>query len=104
MDGDGSSLKKARKFGSQYPNDFPELLKLWPSRRQKKDRAWLVPAQKIIDNNYNMTLSTLGLVEPETIEHEEPEVILASVAEKEQRIFDLIEKMRELLEEGNGDE
>jgi len=104
VDGDGSSLKKARKFGPQYRNDFPDLLKMWPKRRQKKGHAWLIPAKKIIDNNFNMTLSGLGLVKPDTIEHEEPEAILALVADKEQRIFALIEEMRELLEGGNGDE
>jgi len=104
VDGDGSSLKKARKFGPQYPNDFPDLLKMWPKRRQKTGRAWLVAAKKIIDNNYNMTPSGLGLIEPEIIEHEEPEALLASVAEKEQRIFELVDEMRSLLDEGNGDE
>jgi type I restriction enzyme M protein len=27
VDGDGSSLKKARKFGQQYRNDFPDLVR-----------------------------------------------------------------------------
>ena len=99
--GDGSSLKKARKFGPQYKNDFPDLLRMWPDRETEEGRAWLAPAGKIIENNYNMTLSGLGLIEPEKIEYPEPEEILESVAAKEERILDLISEMRELLEEGN---
>jgi len=62
-----------------------------------------VPAQKIIDNGYNMTLSALDLIRPETVEYPEPEEILASVAVKEERIFGLIQEMRELLAGGNGE-
>ena len=103
VDGDGSSLSKARKFGSQYRNDFPDLLRMWPKRKTEEGRAWLVPAQKIIDNGYNMTLSSLGLIEAETVEHPEPEEILASVAAKEERILQLIQEMQELLAGGNGE-
>jgi type I restriction enzyme M protein len=99
--GDGSSLSKARKFGAQYRNDFPDLLRMWPSRKTEEGRAWLVPAKRIIDNGYNMTLSSLGLMEAEKIEHPEPEDILASLAAKEERILQLISEMRGLLENGN---
>lgn len=97
VDGDGSSLSKARKFGSQYRNDFPDLLAMWPRRKTEEGRAWLVPAQRIVENDYNMTLSSLGLIEADTVEHPEPEAILASVAAKEERILQLIREMRELL-------
>lgn len=103
VDGDGSSLSRARKFGSQYRNDFPDLLRMWPNRETEEGRAWLVPAQKIIDNGYNMTLSSLDLIATETVEHPEPEEILASVADKEERILHLIQEMQELLVRGNGE-
>lgn len=102
VEGDGSSLSKSRKFGPQYRNDFPDLLRMWPRRKTEEGRAWLIPARKIIDEGYNMTLSGLGLVEPETVEHPEPEEILASAAAKEERVLQLIHEMRELLEKGNG--
>lgn len=97
VQGDGSSLKKARRFGSQYRNDFPELLKLWPKRQTAEGVAWRVPAKHIIENGYNMTLSSLGLVDQEKAESADPEIILASVAEKERRILKLIEEMRGLV-------
>ncbi|MBE9572144.1 MAG: N-6 DNA methylase, partial [Proteobacteria bacterium] len=102
VEGDGSSLKKARKFGPQYKNDFPELLRMWSKREIKNGRAWLVPAKRIIDNSYNMTLSALELIKPETVEYPEPEEILVSVATKEKRILELIQDMRKLLEGRNG--
>jgi type I restriction enzyme M protein len=104
VDGDGSSLSKARKFGPQYPNNFPYLIRMWPKRKTEASRAWRVPAKQIIENGYNMTLSGLGLIRPETVEHPEPEEILASVGAKEEHILQLIQEMRDLLENGNGDE
>jgi len=101
VEGDGSSLTKARKFGSHFRNDFPDLLRMWPKRKIEEGRAWLVPSQKIIDNGYNITLSSLGLIEAETIEHPEPEEILASVADREERILQLIQEMQALLAGGN---
>jgi len=100
VEGDGSSLKKARKFGPQFRNDFPDLLKMWPKRKTEEGRAWRVPVKQILDNDCNMTLSSLGLVQAEAVEHDEPEEILASVAAKEERILELIQEMRELLENG----
>jgi type I restriction enzyme M protein len=97
VEGDGSSLKKARKFGPQFRNDFPDLLAKWPSRETAEGIAWIVPAKQIIENGYNLTLASLGLVEPERIDHAEPEEILVSVAEKERRILEIIEEMQELV-------
>jgi type I restriction enzyme M protein len=58
----------------------------------------------MIANGYNLTLASLGLVEPEKTDHAEPEEILASIAEKERKILDIIEEMQELVttEGGNG--
>lgn len=97
VEGDGSSLKKARKFGPQYRNDFPDLLKKWPARATEEGRAWIVPAQRIIENGYNLTLASLGLIAPEITDHAEPEDILESVAQKEHRILEIVEEMKALL-------
>ena len=102
LEGDGSSLRKSRKFGPQYCNDFPDLLAKWPKRKIEKGLAWLVPAKLIEEKNFNMTLSGLGLVKPDKVEHLEPEEILESVVVKEERIFDLIREMQELLSKETG--
>jgi hypothetical protein len=97
VQGDGSSLKTSRKFGPQFRNDFPDLLKKWPKRQTADGMAWRVPAEKIIANGYKMSLSDLGLVEPEKTDHAEPEEILSSVVEKEQKILDIIRDTRRLV-------
>jgi type I restriction enzyme M protein len=94
-------LSPRRVNSAASRNDFPDLLGMWPGRKTEEGRAWLVPAQKIIDNGYNLTLSGLGLIEAETVEHAEPEEILASVAAKEEQILGLIAEMQELLAGGN---
>lgn len=96
VEGDGSSLRKARKFGPQFRNDFPDLLAKWPKRETADGVAWRVPAKRIIENDYDMSLSSLGLTEAEKTDHAEPEDILASVAKKERRILEIVEEMREL--------
>jgi len=104
VQGDGSTLTKSRRFGPQYRNDFPDLLAKWPARVEETGLAWRVPVQRIRDNNYNMTLTGLGLIEPDKTEHEAPEEILERVTEKQERVLELLEEMRTLLleEAGNG--
>jgi type I restriction enzyme M protein len=96
VEGDGSSLKKARKFGLQYRNDLPDLLAKWPTRAVEDGKAWRVPAEQIIANGYNMSLTSLGLIEPDKVEHGQPQDILESVAEKERRILEIIGEIKEL--------
>lgn len=99
VEGDGSSLKKARKFGPQYRNDFPNLLGMWPKRATEVGRAWRVPAERIVANGYDMTLASLGLVEPEKTEHAEPEEILESFSINRQRTFDTAKLLDQTIEE-----
>jgi type I restriction enzyme M protein len=94
IEGDGSSLKKARKFGPQYRNDFPDLLCKWRSRATQEGRAWLVPAETIIATNYDMTLVRLGLIGPDETEHADPESILAAVAERGSRVVEIVDELR----------
>jgi type I restriction enzyme M protein len=104
LQGDGSTLSKARKFGPQYRNDFPDLLTKWPKRKTEEGRAWLVPAKRIEEKNYNMTLSGLGLIEPGKVEHAEPDEILETVEIKTEKLLTIVKEMRELLIESNGNE
>lgn len=97
LEGDGSSLTRSRKFGPQFRNDFPGLLAKWPHRVEEPGRAWRVPAQAIRNANCNLTLSALGLIEPEKTDHESPEEILEQIAEKQERALELIEEIRTLL-------
>ena len=102
VEGDGSSLTGQRKYGPQYRNDFPDLLAKWPTRAEEPGRAWRVSAETIKAKGTNLTLSGLGLVEQEAIEHQPPEEILERVTEHEARIVQLIAEMRALLEKDEG--
>jgi type I restriction enzyme M protein len=102
LEGDGSSLSKSRKFSPQYQNDFPDLLSKWQKRRTEAGKAWLVPTRLIEEKNYNMTLSGLGLIEPNKVEHAEPDEILEAAEIKAEKLLTLVKEMRELLTEGNG--
>jgi len=102
VQGDGSSLTAQRKFGPQYRDDFPDLLAKWPARAEEPGRAWRVPVQMIRDKGLNLTLTGLGLIEAEAIEHQPPEEILEHMALHETRIVRLIAEMQTLLENGNG--
>jgi type I restriction enzyme M protein len=97
VEGDGSSLSTARKFSNRYPNNLSDLLAKWPMRETEDGRAWRVPAERIIQNNYNMTLTGLGLIVPEKVDHLDPREILESVAAKEPQVFTIIREMRDLL-------
>ncbi len=66
--------------------------------RPRRGRCAASSAKRIVENAYNLTLASLGLVEPEKTDHAEPEDILASVAEKERRILALVDEMKALLE------
>ena len=97
VQGDGSSLKKARKFGQQFRNDFPDLLKKWPKRQTADGVAWRVSAVQIVTNGYVMTPTSLKLVVPEKTDRATPEKLLSSAAKNGQRIFKIIEDLREVV-------
>ncbi len=95
--GDGSSLKKARKFGPKFRNDFPDLLAKWPKRKTEEDRAWIVPVETIIGNGYDMSLHSLGLIEPEKVEHADPEDILEKIVKTQKQALKILEETRKLV-------
>ena len=45
-----------------------------------------VPAKRIINNGYNLTLASLGLVDPEKPDHAEPEPAYARAGATAQRV------------------
>lgn len=97
VEGDGSSLSGAKKFGNHFRNDFPDLLTRWESREVEDGRAWLVPVKKILQANYDMSPTRLGLVKPGTREHQSPIDILRSIERKEKRVLAVINRMRRIM-------
>jgi len=88
MQGDGSSLSKAHKFGSQYRNDIPKLLKLWP-RKEKSDQSWTTPIEEIIENDYILSANAYNPnIGAEEKEYREPKVILKELDIISKQIMD----------------
>lgn len=86
MQGDGSSLSKAHKFGSQYRNDIPKLLKLWP-RKEKSDQSWTTPIKEIIENDYILSANAYNPnIGEEEREYREPKAIMYEIAKLEKKI------------------
>ncbi len=97
VEGDGSSLSTARKFGQQYRNDFPDLLAKWPNQEVEDGRSWIVPAKKIVDSKYNMTLSRLGLTKPKVIVYPNPVNLVESLRTQQAMAIAAMKEMAEFL-------
>ena len=81
IQGDGSSLSKAHKFGPQYRNDIPKLLKLW-SKRENSDQSWTTPISEIIENDYTLSANAYNPnIGSEEKTHREPEILLGELEE-----------------------
>ena len=68
----------------------------WWQKREENDRAWRVPAEELLAANCNLDRKN-----PRTkndLVHRPPEELVASILEKEQRIVEIVEWIKALLE------
>jgi type I restriction enzyme M protein len=99
MQGDGSSLSTAKKFGPQYRNDIPKLLELWNKNRAvEKPYSWFTPVKEIIENDYILSANAYNpYVEGEEREYREPKEILNELLQEEKKIDNIIIKIKNML-------
>jgi type I restriction enzyme M protein len=99
MQGDGSSLSKAKKFGPQYKNDTPKLIELWnKNRATEKPYSWFTPVKEIIENDYILSANTYNpYSDEETTIHRELKEILKEIEKEEEKISESLEEIRRLL-------
>jgi len=92
MQGDGSSLSAAKKFGSQYKNDIPKLIELWnKNRKTEKPYSWFTPVKEIIVNDYILSANAYNpYIGGEEKKHRDPQVVLKEL----DRIFKELEKLK----------
>lgn len=96
MLGDGSSLSKAKKFGSQYKNDIPDLLKKFPQRKSSK-QSWLTPVKEIIENDYILSANAYNPdIGAEEIKYRELKEILREIEERESESNRLLNEIKRL--------
>lgn len=77
----------------QY-EEFAPCLAWWKSR-EENERAWKVPAAELLANGCNLDCKNPRA--KEDITHLPPEVLVASILEKERRIVEIVEKVQLLL-------
>jgi len=76
-------------------DEFAPCVAWWPNRAEN-ERAWRVPAEQIAANGYNLDIKNPSA--KADLEHLPPEVLVASIVEKERRILALMEEVRAVLE------
>ena len=109
MQGDGSSLSAAKKFGPQYKNDIPKLLELWLARRSfsegggkdksiEKPYSWLTAVKEIAENDYILSANTYNPYSgEEEVNHREPKEILKEVEIEEKKLEKALGEIKKLL-------
>lgn len=91
-------LPEGRKnYTKTKPLQFEEFAPclLWWGNREENDRAWRVPAEKIIENGYNLDIKNPN-GKPD-FEHLPPERLADDILEKEQRIVEIIQEIKRTL-------
>jgi len=99
MQGDGSSLSAAKKFGPQYRNDIPELIELWQKNRAvEKPYSWFTPVKEIIENDYILSANAYNpYIEGEEKEYREPKEILGDIEKVDKELKNYIQNITKLL-------
>jgi type I restriction enzyme M protein len=91
-------LPEGRKnYSKTQPLRFDEFTPLleWWGNRAETEHAWVVPAEKIIANRFNLDLRNPSA--PEALQRLLPGQLADSIVEKERRILSLMEDVRKLL-------
>ena len=89
---DGFSLTQTRRPIPE--NDIPDMLEKWRAW-EESDWSWIVPAEEIVANGYDLTARNPR--QAETAERRSPEELVASVLTKEERLTELLGELQELL-------
>jgi len=92
MQGDGSSLSAAKKFGPQYRNDIPKLIELWgKNRTTEKSYSWFTSVKEIMENDYILSANAYNpYIGGEEKDYKDPQVALKEL----DRIFKELEKLK----------
>ena len=92
------ALPEGRKnYSKTQPLQFEEFAPLaaWWGAREESERAWRVPAEALLAGGCNLDRKNPNAAAD--LEHQPPEVLVASILEKERRIVELLEEIRPVL-------
>ncbi|MFT3737998.1 MAG: N-6 DNA methylase [Breznakibacter sp.] len=99
MHSDGYSLDDKRNKIAE--SDLPDIVQRYKNRDVKKDtdrklKYFMVPKREIVENNYDLNLSTYKEEVYEEVSYEKPNVILKKLSEIEKSINNGINELTEL--------
>jgi type I restriction enzyme M protein len=98
------ALPEGRKqYTKTQPIQFEEFADClaWWNNRVENERAWRVPAEKILADGCNLDIKNPN--GQADLEHLPPEHLVESILEKERRITELMLEIREVLAKGAGE-
>jgi type I restriction enzyme M protein len=76
--------------------EFADCAKWW-SKRKENDRAWRVPAERIVENGFNLDIKNPSA--KDDFVHLPPEQLAADILKKEQRIAEIVAGIQKALAE-----
>lgn len=68
----------------------------WWNKREENDRAWRVPAEELLAADFNLDRKNPNI--KNDLVHRSPEELVASILDKEQRIVEIVGRIKALLE------
>lgn len=102
MEADGFSLDDKRQKTAE--NDIPEIIEQWHTRRPErsegsdlKGKCFLVPADEIRANKYDLSISRYKQIEHKEIKYEKPDVIIKNVMALEREIAKDVNEIQGLI-------
>ena len=98
MKADGFSLDQRRQ--EIVDNDIPDIVKRFhnlakEASRTRKDQSFLVPAEEIRKNDYDLSINKYKEVEKVTVKYEEPTVVLDRISALQSEVAAAINEFRE---------
>lgn len=100
MQADGLSLDDKRATVSE--NDIPDIVERWKNRQQESnrkrtDKSFLVPAQEIEEQDWDLSINRYKEIVYEEIEYAPPAQIIAAIKELDKERLEALNKLEELL-------
>ncbi len=99
MQADGYSLDDKR--AKIDANDIPDVIAKWAERgkdgKDRKARAFIVPADEIRDNAYDLSINRYKEIEYEEVQYEPPKAILKQLRKIETEIMQGMDELEGML-------
>jgi type I restriction enzyme M protein len=96
MKADGYTLDQKRDF-VDGKGDIPDIIQKFKGGRLESDHSILVPAERIFENEFNLSISRYKQVKSDEAEYEEPEVLIENVSKLEEEIVKGLQELKGMI-------